>query len=480
MKTSLSIHRLPTERTYAVFHIDENCVSAAMAYISDLGQIYPIRYEERSLGTAPGTLPEPARLDTAIRDCWLSMQKSGLIEHKACILCPPLTGRAVKTDSATRSVAVDHRFARLRPGRPVIDGHTMRKLERALITENLPKGCMVCDLKATSYMLDGERPVHYPVKHDAEVLEVTAHRVFTDRDLLTTAITSLKDLGVKVDYLFSDYSASDGWVEHRDRDLGSTAVNLGLFRSALSFHKGDTLPYLGAASCGTDLVLDRVGRTLRLGRDEVRSALAANRELLESFHPAGVRPGEIPAQLELGDELLRAMGAASREAARELAHELVLQVDRILKPVPGDTRRMILVGDELLTMWALCVAGREIPHTEWVWPDSHQWMLSGAREQLVYSRSATDEISAPILGLLRTFTRVDERHPDLMEQNAALPAREAGEAAGSAIASAMQSVRDSCTSARLRLASSIASRKAQAEHRARFVSPNGSVPWLNH
>lgn len=480
MKTSLSIQRLPARRTYAAIHIDESRVSTAIAYVTDMGQIYPMRYETCMLGTAAGKLPELARLEASIRECWTRMQMRGPISYHTCILCPPLTGRAEKSATMTRSVSVTRRRPKFRPGPPKIDGHTMAKLERVLATEALPEGCTVCDLKATSYTLDGERPVNYPVGHSAEVLEVTAHRVFADRDLLTAVIQCLKNLGVEVDILLSGFSAAAGWVEQRDRDLGTTAVNLGLFRSALSFHKGDALQPLATVDCGTDMVLDRVGRILRLGRDEIESTLAANRELLGTFNPTGVEPGEFRNRIELGDESLRAMGSASHQAARELASEFVGQVDRTLGPRHGDTRRIVLVGDELLTMWALCVAGRDIPNTEWIWPDWYQWMLPEWRERIIYDESVRESLNAPILGLLRMFTRDSSPQPNLVEQLASLPALEAGQAAGSRIAMAVESVRNSCSNARARLAQTIAARKAHAQHRSRLISPSGSIPWLDH
>lgn len=479
MKTSLSIQRLPTKRTYAVIHIDASRVATAIAYVSDMGQIYPMRYETRMLGTSAGKLPQLAHLDAAVRDCWTSMQAPTPIECKTCILCPPLTGRSQKTATMTHSVAVT-RGAKLRPGAPKIDGHTMSRLERDLATQALPEGCMVCDLKATSYILDGERPVNYPVGHDAEVLEVTAHRVFADRDLLNAAIHSLKELGVRVDILMSDYSAAGGWIEQRDRDLGTTAVNLGLFQSSLSFHKGDTLQNLCTVNCGADMVLDRVGRMLRLGRDEVETTLAAHRELLGTFNPTGVAPGDVRTEIDLGDKSLRAMGPASREAARDLAGELVLKVKRAGGPGQGETRRIMLVGDELLTMWALCIAGREIPNTEWVWPDWYQWMWPDSRERMLYDASVRERLNAPILGLLRACTHEDGLRPNLVEQFESLPALEAGHAAGAQIAGVVESLRNSCTKARDRFARSLATRKAQAQYRSRLISPDGSVSWLNH
>ena len=346
-----TIHSLRPENTFASAIVGDNWVVTAIAHIDRLGrQIIPLRVRRSFYAAAGDEEMNTAAITEALERCWTTMGGGNEFEYSKFILCLPPRITRSHISASSISTRPQNTF---RADRAVITPAHMRELQNRVCRDGFWPHYAVADLIPLAYHVDGERIVRDPIGKNASKLDLRAHLILADQDFTRNILCSLKELNIDVDVLMSAHAAVTGNLSRTEKDGDCVLVDVDRLTSACTFFKDGHMSHTEWVEGGSYSILEGAAKRLNTQPEELALWLNERENITMPENPAP--DGLLPLYPSWRSELtsLVDLDLAARKAAETIATPLKNAIESASARMGRPIRRVILTGDDNLTLRAL-------------------------------------------------------------------------------------------------------------------------------
>ncbi|MBL7115636.1 MAG: hypothetical protein ISS35_07705 [Kiritimatiellae bacterium] len=346
-----TIHSLRPENTFASAIVGDNWVVTAIAHIDRLGrQIIPLRVRRSFYAATNDGEMNTTAITEALERCWTTMGGGNEFEYSKFILCLPPRITRSRISASSISTRPQNTF---HTDRATITPAHLRDLQNRVCRDGFWPHYAVADFIPLTYHMDGERLSRDPIGKSASKLDLRAHLVLADQDFTREVLCALKELNIDIDVLMSSHAAVAGNLPRTEKDGDSVLVDVDRQTCACSFFKDGNMSHTEWVEGGSYTILEGAANRLKTKPEELALWLNERENITMPENPAP--DGLLPLYPSWRSEItsLVDLDLAARKAAESIAAPLKNTIENTSARMGRPIRRVILTGDDNLTLRAL-------------------------------------------------------------------------------------------------------------------------------
>lgn len=349
------LEELSLQSTHAAIVIGDNWVAAAKVHVDVLGSVYPFRWQYEFIHTVPDATPSLKAIREALRCCWKRLNESGNTAFSKMFVCLP--GWACITKVIDEQIILDNARNGESHGVVITDKEVAELISKAEADRG-QKGYVVAECIPRHFVVENGRKTDDPVGEMAPSLAMQAHLVLADRSVMETIRDTLSELDVTINVMKSPYTALRGNFSEAEREGAALFVDVDRLKTYCSFVAGGEFLRMSDIAAGSCSILEGAAEGLNLTPGELADWV---NEWEEHVQWAKLKPEDyIPglAHSEHGPESFEALDEAAGGPAGELFGLIYEKLKFVNARERVHINRVILVGDDFLTLRALKQAGK--------------------------------------------------------------------------------------------------------------------------